>query len=116
MVAKIDEKLPAPTLSTGCPPLKFKPFLDTVLLEPIPRGQTAGGVIIPEKADMGPQLARVVAVGPGWPTDDGCERMPMEVDVGDLVYCTFSAQPHQIKLDGKTYVIVRMRDMIGKVT
>jgi len=89
-------------------------FHDTVLVEPIPRNTTAGGVHLPETADMGPQQARVIACGPGWPTEHGT-RIAMDVVVGDLIWLTLTAQPHKIVLDGKTYVITRMRDLIGKV-
>ena len=92
----------------------FTPFHDTLLLDPIPRGETAGGVALPETADMGPQQARVVARGPGWPTDAG-GRIAMDVEEGDIVWLTLAAQPHRINLDGKWYLITRMRDLIGKV-
>jgi co-chaperonin GroES (HSP10) len=95
--------------------VSFQPFNDTVLLQPIPRGMTEGGVVLPENADMGPQKAYVVAVGPGWPTEDGAGRIPMDVAVGDTVYLTLTSAPHKIKLAEGEFLITRMRDMIGKV-
>lgn len=97
--------------------VSFEPFNDTVLLQPIPRGTTEGGVVLPESAEasMGPQKAYVVAVGPGWPTDDGKNRIPMDVAVGDTVYLTLSAAPHKIRIAEGEFLITRMRDMIGKV-
>ena len=92
----------------------FVCFHDTVLLDPIPRDMTPGGVAIPETADMGPQQARVVACGPGWPTDQGT-RIAMDVEPGDLVYLTLTAAPHKITMEGRSYLVTRMRDLIGKV-
>jgi co-chaperonin GroES (HSP10) len=112
MVAKIDEKLPALKKPN------FKPFMDCVLLQPIPRGMTTGGVALPENADVGPQRAFVVAVGPGWPTDDGQGRIPMEVEVGDVVYLLLAPGKLacDVTLEGHKYVLACMRDLIGKVT
>ena len=78
------------------------------------RGKTAGGVIIPEKANMGlnwPAWWPWDQAGPPTTAASGC-RWRSTSAIWSIAPST--AQPHQIKLDGKTYVIVRMGDMIGK--
>jgi len=96
----------------------FIPFHDSVLLEVLPRDTTAGGIHIPKTAaaSLGPQQARVVRLGPGWPTEQGT-RIAMDVAEGDIVYLAMSAGAMVLKmtLEGKEYLLVRMRDLLGKL-
>ena len=95
--------------------LDFVPFADYVLLEPIAKNETAGGIALPDGANTGPEKGCVVAVGPGRHTDNGV-LIPPSVEVGTLVYiwCAYQ-EPIGVELCGKKYVLTRERDLIGKV-
>ncbi len=85
----------------------LKPLADRVLIEPAPAEEkTASGIIIPDTAKEKPLQGKVVAVGPG-KVDE-----PMTVKAGDSVlYGQYSGT--EIKLDGKTYLIMRESDVYG---
>ncbi|MCE2742283.1 MAG: co-chaperone GroES [Fluviicola sp.] len=85
----------------------FKPLADRVLIEPTPVEQkTASGIIIPDSAKEKPLQGTVIAAGNG-KTDE-----PMTVKVGDTVlFGQYSGT--EIKLDGKSYLIMREADIYG---
>ncbi len=86
---------------------KFKPLADRVLIEPAPAEQkTASGIIIPDSAKEKPLKGKVIAIGSG-KTDE-----PITVKVGDdVLYGQYSGT--EIKLDGKTFLIMRESDIYG---
>jgi chaperonin GroES len=86
---------------------KFKPLADRVLIEPAPAEQkTASGIIIPDTAKEKPLKGIVVAAGKGKKDE------PMTVKVGDeVLYGQYSGT--EIKLDGKTLLIMRESDIYG---
>lgn len=85
----------------------LKPLADRVLIEPAPAEEkTASGIIIPDTAKEKPLQGKVVAVGPGKKDE------PMTVKEGDSVlYGQYSGT--EIKLEGKTYLIMRESDVYG---
>jgi len=85
----------------------LKPIADRVLIEPVPAEvKTASGIIIPDTAKEKPLKGKVIAVGPG--KED--EKMTVKKD--DMVlYGQYSGT--EIKLDGKTYLIMRESDIYG---
>lgn len=85
----------------------LKPLADRVLIEPAPAEEkTASGIIIPDTAKEKPLQGSVIAVGPG-KVDE-----PMTVKAGDSVlYGQYSGT--EIKLEGKTYLIMRESDVYG---
>lgn len=85
----------------------LKPLADRVLIEPMPAEEkTASGIIIPDTAKEKPLQGTVVAVGPGKKDE------PMTVKVKDKVlYGQYSGT--EIKLEGKTYLIMREADVYG---
>jgi chaperonin GroES len=87
--------------------VKFKPLADRVLIEPAPAEQkTISGIIIPDTAKEKPLQGVVIAAGKG-KTDE-----PMTVKKGDTVlFGQYSGT--EIKLDGKTYLIMREADIYG---
>ncbi len=87
--------------------ITFKPLADRVLIEPAPAEQkTASGIIIPDTAKEKPLTGKIVAAG------NGKQDEPMTVKVGDAVlYGQYSGT--EIKLDGKTYLIMREADIYG---
>lgn len=87
--------------------IKFNPLADRVLIEPAPAEQkTISGIIIPDTAKEKPLKGVVIAAGKG-KTDE-----PMTVKVGDTVlFGQYSGT--EIKLDGKTFLIMRESDIYG---
>ena len=95
--------------------VNFDPTADFVLIRPIVEGMTAGGLAIPEGASVDQPRGIVVASGPGRTTEYGV-NVPNCVEVGDEVYLAFACrEAGSVKLGGKDYMIVRQRDIIGKV-
>ncbi len=85
----------------------FKPLADRVLIETAPAEEkTASGIFIPDTAKEKPLQGKVIAVGNGKKED------PMTVKVGDnVLYGQYSGT--EIKLDGKSYLIMREADIYG---
>lgn len=66
--------------------------------------KTAGGIILPEKAQEKPREGEVVAVGPGKLLDSG-ERRAMSVKVGDVVvYSEFGGT--EVSHEGEDYLLI----------
>lgn len=87
----------------------LKPLADRVLIEPSPAEEkTASGIIIPDTAKEKPLKGKIVAVG------NGKKDEPMTVKVGDtVIYGQYGGT--EIKLEGKTYLIMREADIYGIV-
>lgn len=87
----------------------LKPLADRVLIEPSPAEEkTASGIIIPDTAKEKPLKGKIVAVG------NGKKDEPMTVKVGDtVIYGQYGGT--EIKLEGKTYLIMREADVYGIV-
>ena len=70
--------------------------------------KTQGGLILTAAAKEAPQMAEVVAVGPG--TKDE----PMEVKVGDkVVFSKYGG--NDIKYEGVEYTIMRQSDILAVI-
>ena len=94
--------------------MKFRPLHDRVVVEPIEaETKTAGGIIIPDNAKEKPSQGKVVAVGPG-SRDDSGKIQKLDVKAGDTVlFGKWSGT--EVKLDGKTVMIMRESDIMGIV-
>ena len=91
----------------------IKPLSDRVLILPNPAEEiTAGGLIIPDTAKEKPQVAEVVAVGPGGIVDG--KEIKMELKVGDKVLLSKYAGT-EVKVDGVEYTILRQSDVLAIV-
>ena len=74
------------------------------------RGESDGGIIIPETAKIPPSVGRVVAVGPGGRMPGG-ERVEMAVCVGDeVLFGRFAGAP--VMVDGEELLIMCEADCI----
>ena len=89
--------------------MSIKPLADRVVVEPLDAEEkTAGGIFIPDNAKEKPQKGKVVAVGPG----TGDEKMELKKD--DVVlYGKYSGT--EIKVNGKTLLIMRESDVLAKI-
>jgi len=92
--------------------MKFRPLHDRVVVEPLEEEEkTAGGIIIPDTAKEKPMQGKVLAVGPGSRGEDG-KVTALDVKKGDKVlYGKWSGT--EVKLDGKTMLIMRESDIMG---
>jgi chaperonin GroES len=70
--------------------------------------KTASGIILPGQAKEKPQMAEVVAVGPG------TEDVKMELAVGDMVIFSQYAGT-EVKFEGEEYTIMAQKDILAKV-
>lgn len=94
--------------------VSFKPLGNRVVVEPIEGDEqmSAGGIYIPDTAKEKPQEGKVVAVGPGRMTDD-LKRVPLEIQVGDVVvYSKYGGTEYK---EGDTdYLVLREDDILFK--
>ncbi len=87
----------------------IKPLADRVVIKKIEAEEkTASGIVLPGQAKEKPQLATVVAVGPG--TDD----VKMTVKEGDTVIFAQYAGT-DVKYEGETYTIVGQKELLAVV-
>ena len=87
----------------------IKPLGDRVVIKRLEAEEkTASGIILPGQAKEKPQMAEVVAVGPG------TEDVKMELAVGDMVIFAQYAGT-EVKFEGEEYTIMAQRDILAKV-
>ena len=93
----------------------IKPLEDRIVIKQVEAEQTtASGLVIPDSAKEKPQEGEVVAVGPGRVSDSGT-RIPMDVNVGDVViYSKFGGT--EVKVSGDAYLVLSARDILAVVT
>jgi chaperonin GroES len=85
--------------------LSIQPLADRVVVKPASRDEkTASGIIIPDSGKERAERGTVVAVGPGKWNEDGDERIPVSVNVGDTVL--FSTYEDARDIDGEDYYII----------
>ena len=93
--------------------MKIKPLADRVVIKLAEEEETSkGGLILTGSAKEKPQVAEVVAVGPGGLVDG--KEVEMIVKVGDKVL-TSQYSGTQVKVDGEECTIVRQSDILAIV-
>ena len=93
--------------------MTLKPLSDRVVVTMVEVEETTkSGIILTASAKEKPQVAEVLAVGPG-AMQDG-KLVPMTVKVGDKVI-TSKYSGTEIKLDGTEYVIISESDILAIV-
>lgn len=94
--------------------MTIKPLADRVVIKMLEAEETTkSGIILSSKSQEKPQVAEVIAVGPGGVVDG--KEIVMEVAVGDRVLTSKYAGT-EVKLDGEEYTIVSQSDILAKVT
>ena len=94
--------------------MTLKPLQDRVVVKMAEVEETTkSGIILAGSAKEKPQIAEVLAVGPGKPSDNG-GFTAMTVKVGDKVIASKYAGT-SVKLDGTEYVIVSEDDVLAVV-
>ena len=93
--------------------MKLVPLADRVVLKQIAAEETTkSGIVLPGSAQEKPQMAEVLAVGPGGVVDGN--KIEMNVSVGDKVI-TSKYSGTEVKLDGVEYTIVKQSDILAVV-
>ena len=93
--------------------MKLRPLADrvVVMLTEVEE-TTSSGIILAASAQEKPQIAEVLAVGPGGMVDG--KEVEMFVKVGDKVI-TSKYSGTEVKLDNQEYIIVRQNDILAVV-
>lgn len=90
-----------------------KPLSDRVVIKSIESEEkTKSGIVLPGSAQEKPQIAEVIAVGPGGVIDG--KDVKMELKVGDKVIASKYAGT-EVKIDGQTLTIIRQSDILAIV-
>jgi len=93
--------------------MAIKPLADHVVVKGAEIEETTkGGLILPGSAKEKPEVAEVVAVGPGGMVDG--KEVKMTVNVGDKVIVAKYAGT-EIKYNGVEYNIVKLGDILAIV-
>ncbi|MCX7841914.1 MAG: co-chaperone GroES [Clostridia bacterium] len=93
--------------------MKIKPLGERVVIKMLESEETTkSGIVLPGTAKEKPQVAEVVAVGPGTVVDG--KEIKMEVKVGDKVLISKYAGT-EVKLDGAEYTILKQSDILAVV-
>lgn len=93
--------------------MKLKPLTDHIVIKLVEAEETTkGGIILTASAQEKPQIAEVVAVGPG-EIKDG-KTIPMTIKEGDKVI-TGKYAGTEVKLGDETYNVVRQSDILAIV-
>ena len=96
--------------------VNIKPLEDRILVKPLDAEQTtASGLVIPDTAKEKPQEGEVMAVGPGRFNEDGDDRVPMDIKVGDkVIYSKYGGT--EVKYSGEEFLILSARDVLAVVS
>lgn len=87
----------------------IKPLADRVLIKMVESEETTkSGIILSSGSKEKPQIAEVVAVGPG------TEEVKMNVEVGDKVIIN-KYSGTEVKFEGTEYTIVKQEDILAIV-
>ena len=93
--------------------MKLKPLADRVVIKMTEMEETTkSGIILTGSAKEKPQVAEVIAVGPGGVVDG--KEVTMYVSVGDKVI-TSKYSGTEVKIDGTEYIVVRQNDILAIV-
>ena len=93
--------------------MNIKPLADRVVIKMLESEETTkSGIILAGAAKEKPQMAEIVAVGPGGIVDG--KEVKMELKVGDKVITSKYAGT-EVKLDDVEYTILRQSDVLAKV-
>ena len=93
--------------------MKITPLFDKVVVEATDvEEKTKSGIVLLAKDQEKPQMAKVIAVGPGGLVDG--KEVTMQVKVGDKVlYSKYAGS--EFKIDGKEVTIMRQSDILAIV-
>jgi len=93
--------------------MQIKPLGDRVVIRNAETNEVSkGGIILAGSAKEKPQMADVIAVGPGGNVDG--KDITMHVKVGQkVIYSKYAGT--EVKVDGEELIIVRQNDILAVV-
>ncbi len=93
--------------------MNIKPLGDRVLIKSCESEETTkSGIVLPGSAQEKPQMAEVLAVGPGGVVDG--KEVTMHVKAGDkVIYSKYAGT--EVKFDGEEMILVRQNDILAIV-
>ena len=93
--------------------MNVKPLGDRAVIKNVEIEETTkSGIVLPGAAKEKPQMAEVLAVGPGGIVDG--KEIVMQVSVGQkVIYSKYAGT--EVKIDGKELIIVRQSDILAIV-
>ena len=93
--------------------MNIKPLGDRVVLKNVEAEETTkSGIVLPGTAKEKPQMAEIIAVGPGGVVEG--KEITMYVKVGDkVIYSKYAGT--EVKLDKEEFIIVRQNDILAVV-
>ena len=89
--------------------MSIKPLGDRVLIKRLEAEEkTKSGIVLPGSAQEKPQMAEVLAVGPG------TAEVTMEVKAGDkVIYSKYAGT--EVKLEDEKFIIVKQSDILAVI-
>lgn len=92
--------------------MNLRPLGDRVIVRASTKEEkTASGIILPDTVDKErPEQGEVIAVGPG--RMESGERVPMEVNVGDIVVFKKYA-PDEVKIGDEEFLVLSESDIMA---
>ena len=93
--------------------MNIKPLFDRVVIKNVEAEETTkSGLILTSGAKEKPQMAMVIAVGPGGNVDG--KEITMHVKAGEkVIYSKYAGT--EVKVDGEELIIVRQSDILAIV-
>jgi chaperonin GroES len=93
--------------------MKINPLGDRIVMKNLEAEETTkGGILLTNSAKEKPQMAEVLAVGPGGNVDG--KEITMHVKAGQkVIYSKYAGT--EVKLDGVDYILVRQSDVLAVV-
>ena len=93
--------------------MNVKPLGDRVVIKNVEMEETTkSGILLTGTAKEKPQMAEVIAIGPGGNVDG--KEIAMQVKVGDkVIYSKYAG--NEVKLDGTEYIVIRQSDILAVV-
>ena len=93
--------------------MNIKPLFDRVVIKDVESEETTkSGIILTSGAKEKPQMAEVLAVGPGGNVDG--KEVKMQIKVGQkVIYSKYAGT--EVKLDGEEVKIVSQKDILAIV-
>lgn len=93
--------------------MKISPLADRVVIKMVEAEETTkSGIVLASSAQEKPQIAEVLAVGPGGMVDG--KEVVMNIKVGDKVIAS-KYSGTEVKVDGEEVLIVRQSDILAIV-
>ena len=91
--------------------MTIKPLFDKIVVKAVEaEAKTTSGLFLPNSAQEKPQMAQVIAVGPGGIIDG--KEIKMQVKVGDkILYSKYSGS--EFKIDEEEVTIIKQSDVLA---